>query len=70
MLGSACSDCEIVVGSDCIPCPSGSDFPECAGCVNGTRAERTDVTKDIMVPIVVGVLTTLAIALITTKLLK
>lgn len=70
MLGSACSDCEIVVGSDCIPCPNGSNFPECAGCVDGARTERTDVTKDIVVPIVVGVLTTLAIALITSKLLK
>ena len=70
MLGSACSDCEIVVGSDCIPCPNGSDFPECAGCIDGMRPEKTDVTKDIAIPIVVGVLTTLAIALITTKLMK
>lgn len=70
MLGSACSDCEIVVGSDCIPCPNGSDFPECAGCVNGVRPEKTDVTKDIVVPVVVGVVTTLVIALITTKLMK
>ncbi len=70
MLGTACADCEIVVGSECIPCPNGSDFPECAGCANGSRAERTDVTKDVLVPVVVGVLTTLAIALITTKLLQ
>ena len=70
MLGSACSDCEIVVGADCIPCPPGSDFPECAGCLDGARPERTDVTKDIMIPIVVGVLTTLAISLIVTKLIK
>lgn len=70
MLGAACGECEIVVGSDCVPCPHGSDFPECSGCVNGARAERTDFTKDIGVPIVVGVLTTLAIALITSKLLK
>ncbi len=70
MLGSACADCEIVVGSDCIPCPNGSDFPECAGCVNGVRSERTDVTKDVLVPVVVGVLTTLAVALIVNKLVK
>jgi hypothetical protein len=70
MLGTSCSDCEIVVGDTCIPCPSGSDFPECAGCVNGARPERTDVTKDIVVPVVIGVLTTLTIALITTKLMK
>lgn len=70
MLGTACSDCEIVVGSNCLPCPNGTDFPECAGCVDGIRPERTDFSKDIGVPIIVGVLTTLAIALITTKLLK
>lgn len=70
MLGSACSDCEIVVGSDCIPCPNGSGFPECAGCIDGVRPEKTDVTKDIVVPVVVGVVTTLVIALITTKLMK
>ncbi len=70
MLGSACSDCEIVVGADCIPCPNGSDFPECAGCIDGARPERTDFVRDLGVPIVIGVLTTLAIALITTKLMK
>lgn len=70
MLGSACSDCEIVVGDTCIPCPDGTNFPECAGCVNGIRAEHADVTKDIVVPVVVGVLTTLTIALITSKLIK
>jgi len=70
MLGSACADCEIVVGGDCIPCPNGATFPECSGCVDGARPERTDVTKDLLVPVVVGVLTTLAIALITSKLMK
>lgn len=70
MLGAACSDCEFIVGSDCIPCPHGSDFPECVGCVNGSRPESTDFVKDLGVPIVIGVLTTLAIALITTKLMK
>lgn len=70
MLGAACSDCEIVAGDMCVPCPNGVDFPECAGCINGTRAETTDVTKDIVVPVIVGVITTLTIALLTTKLLK
>jgi len=70
MLGSACADCEIVVGDSCIPCPNGTDFPECAGCIDGMRAERTDVTKDVLVPVVVGVLTTLAVALIVNKLVR
>lgn len=70
MLGAACSECEIVVGDTCIPCPNGLDFPECAGCIDGARPERTDVTKDIVMPVVIGVLTTLTIALITTKLIS
>lgn len=69
-LGASCSECEIVFGSACVPCPNGVDFPECAGCVDGMRPEKTDVTKDIMLPVVIGVITTLTIALITTKLLK
>lgn len=70
MLGAGCSECEIVVGDMCVPCPNGVNFPECAGCFDGARAEKTDVTKDIFVPVVVGVITTLTIALLTTKLLK
>lgn len=68
MLGDVCGDCQIVVGNDCLPCPNNSDFPECSGCINGTRPEKTDVTKDIVVPVVIGVLTTLAVALIAKKL--
>jgi len=70
MLGDACGDCMIVVGDGCLPCPNGSDFPECAGCFSGMRPERTDMSKDIVMPVVIGVLTTLAIALITTRLMK
>lgn len=69
-LAGGCSECEIVVGTSCIPCPNGTDFPECAGCIDGARPERTDMTRDLLVPIVVGVATTLAIALITRQLLK
>jgi len=68
MLGNACGDCQIVVGNDCLPCPNGSDFPECAGCIDGARPERTDIAKDIIVPVVIGIVTTLAVALIAKKL--
>jgi len=68
MLGDVCGDCAIVVGSDCIPCPNGSSFPECAGCTDGARPEKTDVTKDLLIPITIGVITTLAIAFVTHKL--
>ncbi len=69
MLGSACGDCEIVVGGGCLPCPHGSDFPECAGCIDGARPEQTDWTKDLLVPVAIGVATTLAVALIAKKLM-
>lgn len=70
-LAGGCSECEIVVGDSCVPCPNGATgFPECDGCIDGARPERTDLAKDLLLPIVIGVATTLAIALITTKLLK
>jgi len=70
MLGSACGECEIVVGDTCIPCPNGADFPECVGCIDGMRPERADLGKDLLIPIVVGVATTLAVALIAKKLMQ
>jgi len=70
MLGDACGDCQIVVGDSCLPCPNGDGFPECAGCVDGMRPVKTDVTKDVLVPVVIGVFTTLAVALIAHKLLN
>jgi hypothetical protein len=68
MLGDVCGDCMIVVGGDCIPCPNGSSFPECAGCIDGARPEKTDITRDLLVPVAIGVVTTLAIAFVTRKL--
>jgi hypothetical protein len=70
MLGDACGDCSIVVGDGCVPCPNGADFPECAGCIDGARPEKTDITKDLLIPIVVGVATTLAVALLAHKLMN
>ncbi len=63
MLGDACGDCQIVVGTDCLPCPNNADFPECVGCI-----VKTDVARDVLVPVVIGVLTTLAAAFIVHKL--
>ncbi len=39
-LGATCGECQIVVGNECLPCPEGSDFPECDGCVDGARAQQ------------------------------
>jgi len=70
MLGAGCGECEIVVGDGCIPCPAGADFPECAGCIDGTRPEQTDLVRDFLIPIGIGVATTLTVALIAKQLLK
>ncbi len=70
MLGDVCGDCMIVVGNGCLPCPDGADFPECAGCIDGMRPERADLGRDLLIPIVVGVATTLEVALIAKKLMQ
>lgn len=70
MLGDACGDCSIVVGDSCLPCPDGSDFPECAGCVGGARPPKLSWGQEFLIPVAVGVTTTLAIAWITSRLSK
>jgi hypothetical protein len=35
--GGTCADCQFTDGDRCLPCPEGSDLPECAGCVGGAR---------------------------------
>jgi hypothetical protein len=31
---AGCPSCTFLVGGDCVPCPAGADFPECANCSN------------------------------------
>lgn len=72
-LGADCGPCMIASGSDCEICPDGAgdDFPECAGCVNGVRASAiSSAEQSLIFPIVAGVVTTLAVAWLSTKLLK
>ncbi len=72
-LGAECGPCMIASGGDCEICPDGAstDFPECAGCVNGVRQSALSTAEESLVfPIVAGVITTLAVAWLSTKLLK
>jgi hypothetical protein len=71
-LGEACGPCFIQSGADCEICPddANSDFPECAGCVNGVRASLvTAAESSIILPVVAGVLTTLLGVWLTSRLL-
>jgi hypothetical protein len=62
-LGQACPQCTIASGAACIPCPEGSDLPECQKCEGGVPIavepsfwERSKV----LAPIILGVATTVA----------
>jgi len=71
-LGDACGPCMISYGGDCEICPDGAgdDFPECSGCVNGVRTSLVSEAKQsLWFPIVVGVVSTLAVTLLTYKIL-
>jgi hypothetical protein len=72
-LGADCGPCMISSGGDCEICPDGvsADFPECSGCVNGVRQSAiSEAEQSLIFPIVAGVVTTLAVAWLSTKLLK
>jgi bacterioferritin-associated ferredoxin len=71
-LGADCGPCTIAAGDACEICPDGvsDDFPECAGCVNGMRQTVISAAEQSLIfPIVAGVVTTLAVAWLSTKLL-
>lgn len=71
-LGDVCPPCYMMSGGECSLCPDGADdFPECAGCVNGQRETLVSAaTNSLVVPIVAGVVTTLLVAYLSSKLLK
>ncbi len=71
-LGDVCGPCTIASGGECEICPddAGSDYPECAGCVNGVRASvLSEAEQSIFFPVVAGVVTTLLVAYLSTKIL-
>lgn len=60
-LGQACPQCSIASGTACIPCPDGSELPECQGCVGGRPPNATFLKRHGAV-IAVGVVTSLIVA--------
>lgn len=62
-LGQACPPCTIAYGSQCVPCPHGTDLPECVGCA-GERRQGWMERHPLGSSVLIGVLTASAVALI------
>ncbi len=58
-LGASCGPCEVSAGDRCLPCPNGSDLPECDGCVDG-MAKAAWYEHPLAGPVAVGVATAVA----------
>jgi hypothetical protein len=60
-LGASCGPCEISAGDRCVPCPNGSDLPECADCQDG-RSTLSPAwhERPIVGTVVLGVVTAVA----------
>lgn len=59
----ACGPCQIASSSECVPCPDGSDLPECSGCVEGSTA-TSFWEHPLFAPVAVGVVTAVATAVV------
>ncbi len=70
-LGETCPECYLSSGDGCTLCPDdAADFPECAGCVNGSRVTLLSAAQNsIVAPVVAGVITTLLVAWLSSKFL-
>lgn len=68
-LGDVCPECYMNSGDGCTLCPDDAvDFPECAGCVNGSRQTLLkSAQSSIVAPVIAGVATTLLVAWISSK---
>lgn len=65
--GGACADCQLTDGDRCVPCPEGSDLPECDGCVGGARATKwyeNPIASTVAIGILTALGTGIAIALL------
>jgi hypothetical protein len=70
-LGTGCGPCEITSGGQCLPCPNGSDLPECGGCVDGVQTAKAPWYEHPLVgPIALGVATAVGISVATAFLKK
>jgi len=60
-LGAGCGPCEISAGAGCQTCPTGSDLPECTGCVDGQlpAEKRSLLEHPLAGPVLIGTATVL-----------
>jgi hypothetical protein len=68
-----CGPCQIVSGSQCLPCPNGSSFPECQNCADGapiTAAPSWWDAHPVAAPVLIGVMTMVTANLLIMKLMK
>jgi hypothetical protein len=70
-LGELCPPCTIPVGTECTQCPPGAEatIPECEGCVGGRAPAASFLERSrFVVPVLIGVATTLAVSLLVMRL--
>jgi len=68
-----CGPCQITSGSQCLPCPNDSGFPECANCADGAPivGERSWWDKHpVAAPVLIGVMTMVTANLLIMKFVK
>lgn len=61
-LGQVCGPCSLWSGSTCVPCPDGSDLPECQNCRGGVSTVKPGFFQKSAFwgPVIVGTVTTIA----------
>lgn len=61
-LGQLCPKCSFYSGTACVPCPDGSDLPECEGCEGGYSTAKPGFFERSAFwgPVIVGTMTTIA----------
>jgi len=68
VLGDICPPCSLLYGGDCVPCPEGSDWPECESCNQPTVDESW--SNSFWGAVAIGVVTTLTVTVASSYLSK
>jgi hypothetical protein len=71
-LGQACAPCQIMAGSQCVPCPDGFDAPECVNCAGGLPVESSSWwdRSHVLAPVLVSAIAIAAGSLLAAALMK
>ncbi len=74
-LSGVCPPCSFHNGINCVPCPEGSDYSECAGCVEGELPaaeeswwDRSKFWAPMVVTVAGAVLSTIAVAIVVQRM--